>query len=508
MEQNNRRIAKNTVILAIQQGLSLVVALYASRVILQALGVEDFGIFNVVAGFVTMFAFLNTSMNNAIQRFYNYELGKNGEDGAITVFNNALFIQIIISVIVIVLLETIGLWYFNNKLIIPEESYHSAFWIYQFSSLSLLFIIIQIPFSSAIAAHEKMLCFASVSILDSILKLIVAIAISYVSEDRLFLYGFLLLLISVSDFIIFAAYSIHNFTEIKLKKIHNWKALKQMLTFSGWNFFGSFAGVGKEQGVNLILNIFFGPIVNASRGIAYQVAGALKSFVSTVMISGRPQLVQSYAQNNFSRTIQLMLSLSKASFLILLFFSMPIIFNINYILHLWLATDLPYYTGAFVNLVIVMSMIEALSPPVSFVVHASGDMAKYQLINSFITLLVLPVSYITLKLGADAVSVFWLGIIFQTLCQISSLIILKGIIKYSIIEYIKTVIIPLSMVVIISGICIWLTRCFFDEGLIGFICATIVSSISIALSSYLFVLDKKERDAVKTAICKVLMRND
>ena len=203
-----------------------------------------------------------------------------------------------------------------------------------------------------------------------------------------------------------------------------------------------------------------------------------------------------------------MLSLSKASFLILLFFSMPIIFNINYILHLWLATDLPYYTGAFVNLVIVMSMIEALSPPVSFVVHASGDMAKYQLINSFITLLVLPVSYITLKLGADAVSVFWLGIIFQTLCQISSLIILKGIIKYSIIEYIKTVIIPLSMVVIISGICIWLTRCFFDEGLIGLICATIVSSISIALSSYLFVLDKKERDAVKTAISKVLMRND
>lgn len=504
MEQNNRKIAKNTIILTIQQGLSLVVALYASRVILQALGVEDFGIFNVIAGFVTMFAFLNTSMNNAIQRFYNYEFGKNGEEGATTVFNNAILIQFILSLIILLSLETIGLWYFNNELVLPEDSYHSAFWVYQFSSLSLLFLIMQIPFSAAIAAHERMLCFASVSILDSILKLIVAIAISHVTGDRLMIYSFLLLLISISDFIIFAIYAKHNFPEIRLKKITDWRDLKQMLTFSGWNFFGSFAGVGKEQGVNLILNNFFGPIVNASRGIAYQVAGALKSFVSTVMISGRPQLVLSYAQNNLSRTVQLMFNLSKASFLILLFFSLPIMFNVDYVLHIWLATDLPKYTGIFVNLVIVMSLIEAFSPPVSFVVHASGKMAKYQLINSFITLLTLPASYIILKLGAEAVSVFWLGIFFQALCQVSSLVILKGIIEYSIREYVKTVIMPLVIVVIISVIIIWITSSFIDQGFIRLICVTIASTLSIALSSYLIVLDKNDRLAVKSTIIKYI----
>lgn len=506
MEQNNKRIAKNTLILAIQQALSLIVSLYASRVILQALGVEDFGIFNVIAGFVTMFAFLNTSMNNAIQRFYNYEYGKNGESGANMVFNNALVIQLILSIIVLFLLETIGLWYLNNKLILPEIRFHSAFWIYQFSSLSLLFIIIQIPFSAAIAAHERMICFALVSILDSILKLIVALAIKYVSGDKLIIYGFLIFLISFSDFLIYVIYAIRRFPEIRLKKISDWSFLTQMLSFSGWNFFGSFAGVAKEQGINLILNSFFGPIVNASRGIAYQVSGALKSFVSTVTISGRPQLTQSYAQNNFPRTIQLMFSLSKASFLILLLFSLPIIYNIDYVLQIWLSTVLPKDTGIFVILVIVMSLIESFSPPVSFVVHASGKMAKYQLVNSFIILLIIPVSYISLRLGAKAVFVFWLGILFQTLCQISSLLILKDIINYSIRDYVENVIVPLTSVVIISCFTVSIIRYFLETGFLQLVCMAITSTITITISSYMFVLKKDERLIIKNMINRLLRK--
>lgn len=506
LEQNNKKIAKNTIILAVQQALSLVVALYTSRVILRSLGIEDFGIFNVIAGFVTMFAFLNTSMNNAIQRFYNYEYGKNGEEGAKMVFNNALVIQLVLSVIVLFLLETIGLWYLNNRLVLPEDRFYSAFWVYQFSSFSLLFVIMQIPFSAAITAHERMLCFASVSILDSILKLIVAIFINHVSGDRLLIYGFLVFLINVSDFFIYAIYAIRNFSEIGLKKIPDWGSLIQMLTFSGWNFFGSFAGVAKEQGVNLILNNFFGPLVNAARGIAYQVSGALKSFVSTVMISGRPQLTQSYAQNNFSRTVQLMFSLSKASFLILLIFSIPIMFNIDYILHIWLSTDLPKDTGIFVNLVIVMSLIEAFSPPVSFVVHASGKMAKYQLVNSFITLLIIPVSYIILRFGVDAVSVFWLGIFFQLLCQVSSLLILKGIIMYSILEYLKCVIIPLLYVVVFSSFAVWFSCELFDGGFFRLMCTTIASTCCIMVSSYFFVLGTNEKLIIKAMINRILKR--
>lgn len=500
MEQNNKRIAKNTVILAIQQGLSLIVGLYASRVILQSLGIEDFGVYNVVAGFVTMFAFLNTSMTNAIQRFYNYEYGRNGEEGANIVFNNAILIQIVLSGIVIILLETIGVWYIYHKLVIPAGSIRSVFWVFQFSAFSLIMLIMQIPFSAAIAAHERMLCFALISILDSILKLLVAIAIKYVSGDKLTIYGFLVFLISVSDIIIYITYAVRNFPEIRIKFAYNWKILKEMLSFSGWNFFGSLAGVAKEQGVNVILNLFFGPIVNAARGIAYQVGGALKSFVSTVMISGRPQLIQSYAQMNYDRTIQLMFILSKASYLILLIFSIPVMFNINYILHLWLSTDLPDYTGTFVNLVIVMSLIESLSPPVSFAVHASGRMAKYQVVNSLITILILPISYMCLKHGASAVSVFWLGILFQILNQISSVIILKGIITYSIKAYLKSVIIPLIIISCIVAFIILIICQVKTDSLIMLIITSFASIIIIFAASYYLALDKIERIGVLTFI--------
>jgi len=506
LEQNNRTIAKNTIILAIQQILSLFVALYTSRVILRSLGVEDFGVYNVVAGFVTMFAFLNTAMNNATQRFYNYEYGKNGEAGAREVFNNAFVIQSILSIIALLLLETIGVWYIDNRLVIPIVRLDIAFWVFQFSAISLLFVIMQIPYSAAIMAHEKMLCFASVNILDSILKLIIAVIIQYMDGDKLLIYSFLLLLVSALDFAIYAIYSKCKFPEIILSKLQDWSYLKQMLTFSGWNFLGSFAGIAKEQGVNLVLNSFFGPIVNAARGIAYQVAGALKSFVSTVTISGRPQLMQSYAQGNFARTMQLMYSMSKVSFLILLLFAIPVMFEIEYILKIWLSTEIPAYTGIFVNLVIIMSLVEAFSPPVSFVVHASGKMARYQIINSIIIILIIPVSCMVLNMGADAKSVFVLGILFQALCQVSSLIILKNIIKYSISDYVEKVILPLLIVVTISTTAVWLIKELMDTGFLRLICVTFISTISIVLSSFFFVLDEGEAIALKAEINKILKR--
>ena len=318
MEQNNQKIATNTFILAIQQVLSLVVALYTSRVILQSLGVEDFGIYNVVAGFVAMFAFLNTSMNNATQRFYNYEYGRNGISGAKTVYNCALIIQFILAFIVLLLLETLGLWYINNRLVVPVERLETSFWVFQFSSFSLMFVIMQIPYSAAITAHEKILCFATVSIIDSILKLLIAVAVQYIHGDRLLAYGFFLLLISFSDFAIFAFYAKRNFEEIVIEKKQDWSMLRQMLSFSGWNFFGSFAGVAKEQGVNLILNSFFGPVVNAARGIANQVSSAVTSFSSNLMTAYRPQIVNSYADANYGRTKKLMFSESKICFFLLL----------------------------------------------------------------------------------------------------------------------------------------------------------------------------------------------
>jgi len=500
---NNKTIAKNTIILAIQQALSLFVSLYTSRIILQSLGVEDFGIYNVVASFVAMFAFLNTSMNNATQRFYNYEYGKNGEAGAKKVFNSALVIQAVLALIVIALLESIGSWYILNKLVVPDDRLNTAFWIFQFSSFSLVAVIMQIPFSASITAHEKMICFASVNILDSLLKLSVAILIAYYGGDRLLLYGFLIFLISLSDLAIYSLYSKRHFVEIKFSKTREKDLLKQMLSFSGWNLFGSFSGVAKEQGINLILNSFFGPVVNAARGIAYQVAGALKAFVGTVTISGRPQLVQSYANGDYDRTMQLMFILSKISFIVLLLFSVPVICEIDYVLRLWLATDIPSFTGIFVILVIVIALIESLSPPTSFVVHASGKMAKYQITTSLLMVCILPVSYLSLLLGAPAESVFVWGIIFQIICQIVSLLILKTIVDYSLRDYTKQVIVPLVIISTVAFAGTYVCKLFIEDGFIRLVYLTIISCVIIISLSYHVVLNKAEKELVKSIIKRI-----
>ncbi len=508
VESNNKLIAKNTIILAAQQVFSLVVSLYSSRIILQTLGVEDFGIYNVVGGFVLMFAFLNTSMSNATQRFFNYEYGKNGEKGALKVFNTAITIQFVLSIIVVILLESVGLWYLYEKLVVPDNRFIAAFWCFQFSTISLVFVIMQIPFEAAIQAHEKMTCLAVVSVLDTTIKLAIAISIKYIEGDRLIWYGFLYLMITIINFGIYIIYSYKKFPEIRLKKNKDSGLFKQMLSFSGWNLIGSFAGVAKEQGINVLLNFFFGPIVNASRGIAYQVAGALKSFTSNVTISGRPQLVQSYARNDITRTMNIMFSMSKFSYLIVLLFSIPVMFEIDYILKIWLSTQIPDNTSLFVNLVIVMSLVESLGPPVSFVVHATGRMSKFQLVNSIISLSIIPLSYILLKQGYAPESVFYLGIVILVIAQISSILILRQLVYFSLWEYIKVVIAPLFFVSIVLLIVPTFIIRLMDSGFLRLLCVTISSTVVILTTSYFGVLNASERDLALTIINKVIKRKN
>lgn len=503
---NNSLIAKNTIILAFQQVFSLVVSLYSSRIILQALGVEDFGIYNVVGGFVSMFAFLNTSMSNATQRFYNFEFGKNGEIGALKVFNTALIIQIVLSIVLVVLLESIGLWYMYEKLVVPESRFNAAFWIFQFSTLSLVFVVMQIPLEAAILAHEKMSCLAIVSILDTTLKLIIAISIKYISGDKLIWYGLFFFLISVLNLVFYYCYSKKHFSEIRIVKIRDKSLFKKMLSFSGWNLFGSFSGVAKEQGINMILNLFFGPIVNAARGIAYQVAGALKSFTTNVTISSRPQLVQSYAQNDIRRTIQIMFSMSKFSYLIVLLFAIPVMFEIDYILDIWLSTSIPTYTGLFVNLVIVIAIIESLNPPISFVVHATGQMSRYQLITSIISVLIIPIAYVLLKLDFPPESVFYLGIVIQIIVQLVCMIILKSLVEYSLRDYVVMVLVPLTLVSLFTIVPSGVVHYIMDGGFIRLLCVTLVSTVSLIGSTLIVALNSGEKEMIYSLIHKIIKK--
>lgn len=499
---NNNIIAKNTIFLSIRMVLVLGISLYTSRVVLAILGINDFGVYNVVCGFVTMFSFLNTSMNNAIQRFYNFELAINGEKGANNVYNVSLIIQLFVVVVSIIFTEIVGLWYLYEKMVIPADRLNAAFWVFQCSVVSLFFLIIQIPYSAAILAHEKMDYYAIVSIIDGLLKLGIVLVIPYIHFDKLVLYGILMVIINIADFLLYLFYSKAKFKELYLIKKLDKGLLKGMLSFSGWNMFGSFSGIMKEQGLNLILNLFFGPVVNAARGIAYQITGALQGFMANVTMASRPQLTQSYAQGDIIRTFKIMYSTSKVSYLVLFVLTLPVIFEIDYILKIWLGDNIPDYTSIFCIWVLLTSLMNVFNPPTSFIVHATGKMKRYQLITSMFNLALLPIAYFFMYMGANPQMVFILSFIFTIINQIISLYILKSIVSFSIKDYIFSIIFPLLIVSILSIIPVAVVNLNLHSGLLKLCLTIVVSTLSIIIFGYLIGLNRSERIVIDSFIKK------
>lgn len=485
----------------------LCLSLYTTRVLLATLGIEDYGVYNVVCGFVSMFAFLNTSMSNGIQRFFNYEFGQNNVDGAVKVYNTALLIQFLLIIIVVVLTESLGLWYLQNKMVIPSERMVAAEWIFHFSVLSFIFVIMQAPFSAAVMAHEHMGYYALVSVIDAVLKLGIVYAIRLFQCDNLTIYGILFAVISLIDLILYYIYCKRKFPEIKVVKIFDKHFFCSMLNFSGWNIFGSLAGVIKEQGMNLVLNFFFGPVVNAARGVAQQINGGLQSFVSNITIPIRPQVVQSYAKGDFYRTMRLTYSVSKLSCCFLYLCALPVVLEINYILKIWLGDSVPEHTETFVIIVIVTSFINNLNAAVSGVIHASGKMMIYQTVSSTISMMCIPAAFLGLKLGQSPEFALLMVLAWTALSQIASLVILKSIINYSIKDYFLKVILPFLVLIIFT---IWpssIIRFLMAEGLFRFVLVCAASMISVIIGIYFFVLNKSEKSLINELANKLIQRS-
>lgn len=497
---NNKRIAKNTAFLYVRMIFVLLVSLYTTRVILHVLGVVDYGINNVVAGFVTMFAFLNTSMTNGIQRFYNFKLGSEGSESLKKVYNMALLIQISIAIIIVILLESFGIWYLENKMVIPAERMDAARWIFQFSVASLVLLVLQIPYSAAIMAHEKMNYYAYVSIFDAVAKLGIAFIIPYVGQDKLITYGFFVFLIGVTNFVLYYGYAKIKFKEIKVERGVDKKLLKSMVSFSGWNIFGTFAYMMKSQGLNVLLNAFFGPVVNAARGVSNMIMGAIQGFSSNIVISFRPQLVQSYAAGDTDRVKKMFFSLSKISYILLYSISVPIIIEISYILHLWLGDDVPDYTIPFTILVLVNMVVSSLHTPLTQVVHAVGKMKSFQLTTSTIICSTLIFSWIFLKFGAEPTMVYWVSFIVTIINQIACLFVVRSIFPFSIRVYLKKVILPCMVFTIVSPILPFIVHYFMWESFARLLIVLFVSVIFEALIIYLFILDERERLIVQSFI--------
>lgn len=485
----------------------LCVNLYSTRIVLENLGITDYGIYNAVCGFVSLFMFINASLSNAIQRFYNFELGQNGELGLSKIYSTALLIQFIVVILVLALTETVGLWYLNNKMVIPPDRMLTAKHIYQLSIVSFILVILQSPYSAAVLAFEKMDYYAVVSVITTVLKLISALSLPYCKDDRLLIYGFLLLIVSIIEFLLYALFVKMKFSSIKWVRLKEYSLLKSMWAFSGWNIFGTFSSIMKEQGVNLILNFFYGPVVNAARSIAVQVNGGIQSFVNSLTIPVRPQVIKSYAEGEIDRTMRLTFTISKLSCYFLYILALPIIAEIHFILHVWLGSDIPEYTSSFVVIIIVTSFLTNLNAAISGVVHASGKMKLYQLTTSFAGLLSIPLAYLVLTVFDDPNWALLMVFLMMIVVQVISLLVLKGIVMFSIRSYLKEVIFPLMMVILFTFWVPFLFKEFISEGWrrLGM---TIIISLTVASTSIYFIgLTAGEKIIVKKMLNKVLKRN-
>jgi len=422
--ENNKRIAKNTAMLYVRMMLSMLISLYTSRIVLEILGIEDFGIYNVVGGVVSMFIFLRGALGAATSRYLAFELGKKDIPQLKMVFRTSFTIHVLFAVIILLFLETVGLWFVNNKLVIPADRLYAANWIYQFSILSSIISIIQVPLTASIIARERMNIYAWLGIFDVIMKLVIVFLLDCSGFDKLITYGFLLLVVSSLVFIIYHIYCKIKFTEYVLRFVFEKDLLKEMLQYSGWSFIGSFATIMKLQGINVLLNIFFGPAVNAARGIAYQVNNAVNSFIQNFTTAINPQVIKNYANGEIDVMINLLFRGTKFSYFLLLFLGLPIILEAEFVLDLWLV-DVPEYAVIFTQLIIINSLLESFTFVLGASIQATGRIKWYQIGVGGFLLLNLPVSYWILKMGYPPQATLVVSIVLAFFALILRVVLIK-----------------------------------------------------------------------------------
>ena len=488
----NKRIAKNTLVLYVRMLFTMGISLFTSRVILQTLGVEDYGISSVVGGVISMFTFINAAMVSSTQRYLNFELVRGDANQLRSVFSTSLQIHALIALAIIVLSETVGLWFLNEKLVIPEARMNAAMWVYQCSILSCAVSIMSTPYNAVIVAHEKMSAFAYISILDVSLKLLVVYLLVVLPFDKLIILAILNLLVQLFIRYIYTLYCHRHFPESYFQFRFNKTLFKEMFGFAGWSFWGNLAAILYTQGLNMMLNIFFGPIVNAARGIAVQVQSAVQQFVGGFQTALNPQITKNYASNNLPQMHSLMFRSARFSFLLLFFLSLPVLMETNFILTLWLKT-VPDDAVVFTQIMICISLIYTTANPCVIANQATGKVKIYQMVVGGILLLILPISYVVLKLGAPAYSVFIVHFCIESVAQFSRMYMLRNLIHLPLWQYMKNIYIPIVSTVAIAIILPLVVRMQVAEGWLRFLAVGFTCVLSVGASSYFIGFTKQER---------------
>ena len=405
---SNKTIAKNTLFLYVRMFFNMGVSLLVSRVALKVLGVEDFGIYNLVGGVVVLFSFLNSSMSSGTQRYINFEKASGEINDVNKIFNISLVNHFLIVGAVVILAETVGLWFLNFKLNIPADRYFAANIVYQFSILTTIVGIIRTPFSAMLLAYERMSYYSYIGILETFLKLtVVYLLYWFTDQDSLIMYSFMLMIVNfLVNLVLFFYCRKYFYLETKFKLYKDLAKTKELLSFSGWMIFGQLAVVFATQGLSMILNIFFGVVVNAALGIANQVNAAVFSFVANFQIAFNPQIVQSYASNDLARNRKLVINASKYSFFLMSFLAAPVLFFTSSILNFWLGDNVPEYVEEFIKIIILCSLIDALSGPFWMSAAAIAQVKQYNIPLTIINMCILPIAYVLLKTGFSPIYVF------------------------------------------------------------------------------------------------------
>ncbi|MBR6124360.1 lipopolysaccharide biosynthesis protein [Candidatus Saccharibacteria bacterium] len=502
-ELNTKRIAKNTLFLYFRMILTMVVGLYTSRIVLQTLGIENFGIYNAVGGFIALFSILSGSLSSSISRFLTFELGVGNQNKLNKIFSSAVSIQLLLSLIIIVVAETIGLWFLNTKMNISESKLSAANWVFHLSVLTFCINLVSVPYNAAIIAHERMAAFAYVSIFEVLCKLGIAWAILVSPIDKLIFYALLMTLVALLVRLVYGFYCKKNFKECHYHIIFDKGLLLQMFSFAGWNFFGTGAHHLMTHGVSVLVNVFFGVALNAARGISMQVDSVLIQFVNNFTVAINPQITKSYATGKMDYLYKLIFGGAKYSFFLLFFFALPIFFEIDIILSLWLK-NVPEHTANFIRLSLIASLIHVLSLTMITAMLATGNIKKYQIVIGSLGMLVFPLSYIAFRAGLAVETTYVVTIVIFIVNLVCRLFFLKNMIGLSIVKFFRYVLLKIISVTLIS--CIPLCSiCFFLEDSLNRFLIVVISGMFFSVISILYVgLDKDERSFVFDKLKKIV----
>lgn len=506
---SNKTIAKNTILLYGRMVFTMLVSLYTTRVILNTLGIIDDGIYNVVGGVVGMFTFLKGTLSGATSRFITFELGRGDKEKLNQTFSAALLVHIILALALIIILETAGLWYVNHKLNVPSERLYAARVVYHLSVLSIFFTVTQVPYNATIIAHEKMSVFAYISILEVVLKLAICYAIVISPYDKLITYAALVLAVSISIRMIYRVYCVRHFEECHMKKVTQDGIIKPILTFSAWDLFGNFSSMARDQGVDMILNYFFGPAINSAAGKAGTICNAVNGLAHNFLTAIRPPIVKAYSTGDIRRMEELMIDASKYSYVCLMLFAAPFFFESKFVIDLWLKNP-PAYAEVFCSVDLGLAVLTSVFLPLVYAIHASGKIRFMSVVNGSIWLTVVPITYFMLKAGGAPIVPYVVkyGLLFFVVIS-NFYSVKKNIPAFDRRLYMKKAVLPsVTSAAIVMTITFFVYRLFPGPSWwrILTVCAT--TTITLGITSFFIVFDKHSRQVVIAKVKSLLRINE